>query len=369
MNLKRKNILLFMVALLTAAVLAACGGNNDSGDSSKDDEGSDSAASNEPVIEMDVNNWAPSTHPFAYNVLEPWSEIVEEKTEGRMKINLHHGGSLGAVTDVLQDLSGGLYDLSLISVNYHFDTKMFPYSIGNLPFAFPDAASASKVMTEFGEKFAMDIYDDVHYLGGVTSTDPYDLYSSKPIKSVEDVKGLKMRVSGKNETPLVEDWDAVPVSIPNADMYEGLQRGTIDTTFYPTSGAISYKLYEVAPYISEMGVILNPMVPAMSKTFYDQLPEDLQQLFDDELGPELVNLYTESYMKEVENAQNTLKEEVEGKGEFVTLPEDVLSEFKLSAEIVWDEWVSTANERGYPGEEMMEEFRKMIEAEGLELPY
>lgn len=318
---------------------------------------------------MNVSNFNPSTHHYAYNVLDPWKKLVEEKSEGRIKVNLYHGGTLGKSSSVVEDVGGGLADVGLAVATYYYDTEFFPYTIGNLPFAFPDSASASKVLTAFGEKYAMDAYEDVHYLGYATSTDAYDLFSTKPIKSVKDLKGLKMRVQGKGDTEVVKNWGAVPVSLPLEEFYEAMQKGTLDTGFYTPIGAVGNKYYEVGPYITQMGITVTPLIPIMNNDFYDKLPDDLKKLFDEEFGPRLGELFTESYTKELETAYEKLKSEVDGKGEFITLSPEEMKEFRGSAKSVWEDWVKDANDMGYPGEEMMAEFKKMLEAEGLELPF
>lgn len=354
---------------LIGFVLAGCSGSNSTG-STESDAGEKDSGSSEKVIEMNVSNFNPSTHHYAYNVYEPWKELVEEKSNGRIKVNLYHGGTLGKSSSVVEDVGGGLADVGLVVATYYYDTDFFPYTIGNLPFAFPDAASAAKVMTEFGEKYAMDAYEeDLQYLGEITTTDAYDLFATKPIKSVNDVKGLKMRVQGKGDTEVVKNWDAVPVSLPLEEFYEAMQKGTLDTGFYTPIGAVGNKYYEVGPYITKMGITVTPLIPVMNKDFYEKLPDDLKQLFDDELGPKLGQLFTESYTKELETAYEELQKQVDGKGELITLSPEEMNGFKKSAQSVWEDWVNDANDMGYPGDEMMEEFKRMLEAEGLELPF
>jgi TRAP-type transport system periplasmic protein len=363
--LKRKFLLLLSVVLAGILVLAGCGGSKTNNAS---DSGEKNGASKE-VIEMNVSNFNPSTHHYAYNVYEPWKKLVEEKSDGRIKVNLYHGGTLGKSSTVLEDVGGGLADVGLVVSTYYYDTKFFPYTIGNLPFAVPDSAKGAKVMTKFGEKYAKDAFEDVHYLGGVTTTDAYDLFATKPVKNIKDVKGLKMRVQGKGDTQVVENWGAVPVSLPLEEFYEALEKGTLDTGFYTPIGAVGNKYYEAGPYITKMGITVTPLIPVMNNDFYEKLPDDLKKMFDEEFGPRLSELFTESYTKEVDNAYKELEKQVKGKGEFITPSAGDLSGFKKSSKSVWDDWVKDADKMGYPGEEMMKEFKKLLKEEGVELPF
>lgn len=85
---------------------------------------SNESASDEEYV-MDINNWQPSTHHYAYNAWEPWKKMVEEKTNGRVKVNIYHGSALGKSSSVYQDIKGGLYDVSLLVTNYFYDTPFF----------------------------------------------------------------------------------------------------------------------------------------------------------------------------------------------------------------------------------------------------
>ena len=153
-----------------------------------------------------------------------------------------------------------------------------------------------------------------------TATDGYDLFSSKAINSVEDLKDLKMRVNGKSENTFVKSIGGVPVSLSTEDTYEGLQKGTIDTTFYTPIGAEGLKLFEPAPFITKLSVSVTPVVPIMNKDFYNDLPDDLKTLFDEELNPKLTEMFTESYETELKSSYEKLTTAVDSKGEMITLP-------------------------------------------------
>src|SRR5699024_6875778 len=126
---------LLFTLLLSIALISGC---SSSDDSTKQEE-----------YELNINNWNSSTHHYVTNVYEPWKELVESKTDGRVKVNIHHGSSIGAANSVYQDVSGGLYELSLLVSTYFDDTVFFPYTIGSLPFAFENPMDASEAMTEF----------------------------------------------------------------------------------------------------------------------------------------------------------------------------------------------------------------------------
>src|SRR5690625_7735416 len=87
--------------------------------------------------------------------------MVEEKTDGRVKVHVHQGSALGKSTSVYQDVRGGLYDLGVVVPNYIYDTKFFPYTIGNLPFALDGPDGAMTVLQEFVEKYAIPNLEEI----------------------------------------------------------------------------------------------------------------------------------------------------------------------------------------------------------------
>ncbi|OUM92073.1 TRAP transporter substrate-binding protein DctP [Parageobacillus thermoglucosidasius] len=367
MKFPKKYLVILHFVIVTALILTGCGGNGtkQSGNIQKTTANVENSTK---VIEMNVNNITSSTHPNTYNVFEPWAKLVEEKTNGRVKVNLYNNGVLGKSQSALQDVSGGVYDVGLALPTYFYDTPLFPFTIGNLPFAFPDAKTASKIIEKFGEKNVKDGLEDVIIMG-IAATDPYDLFSVKPIRKLEDVKGLKMRVQGKGDNEIIKAWGGVPVSIPLEDSYEALEKGTLDTQFYTPVGVRGSKAYEVAPYITKIGIYVTPVIPIMNRNFYNKLPDDLKKLFDEELNPKLADLLVESYTKEMEKAYDEIGKAIKGKGEIITLSPEELQKFKIPAKIQWDKWVEDANSKGYPGEQMMNDFKQMLKDEDITLPF
>ncbi|MFA8439362.1 TRAP transporter substrate-binding protein [Pueribacillus sp. YX66] len=359
---KRRSLGLMM--FLLSILLIACG-SNDKNESASSSEGKKDS---DEFYEININNWATSTHHYAYNVYEPWKELVEEKTDGRVKVNIYHGASLGKSSSVYQDVKGGLYEVSLLVTNYFYDTNFFPYTIGNLPFAFESSEAASKIMKEFGEKYANDDLKDIIVMDP-TATDAYDLFSTKPVKAVEDMKNMKIRASGKSETELAKSLGGVPVTLTTDDTYEGLQKKQVDTTFYTPIGSVGMKFFEPAPYITKLNVSVTPMIPVMNKDFYEKLPDDLKKLFDEELNPALSELFTKSYETELEKSYEQLEKELASRGEIITIPDKELQRFKQAGKVSWDEWIEDANKKGYPGQEMVDELFKMMEEEGLPTPF
>src|SRR5699024_8319307 len=126
-----------------------------------------------------VNSIFASVNYYVPDAVEPWAKLVEEKSEGRIKVNLHHGSVLGSPTSMWQDIQGGVYDVGIYAAPTYFtETELFPLSIGDLPLAFPDVASASNVMTKFAQKYGEEANEKA-ILMGIPTSDPTVLFSTK----------------------------------------------------------------------------------------------------------------------------------------------------------------------------------------------
>lgn len=369
--------ILFPVVTLVVLILivTACGGGGSTGiDEGSSEQTSTSPSTSEPaaaeVFEIDVNNVFAATHHQAVNVWIPWAEIVKEKTDGRIKINIHHGGVLGSVENQYDDLNGGVYDMVVGVPKYFFDTDLFKLSLIELPFAFNNVRDAANVITKYMEKQGEGVWGEHITPSKIGSaSDPFALFSKKEIRSVEDMKGLKIGIATDSWNAVFEKWGATPVFIPGPEQYEALDRGMIDATMYSPSGAVGLALYEPAPYIVKIGLNTTNLGPVIRTEVLEEMPEDVRNLFENELIPELSELFIKNYEQIESSSWEQLESEVKGRGEIINLAPDIEQQFRASGKIAWDEWVSTANKRGYDGEQLMEDFLQTYEELGLQPPF
>ncbi|WP_078427590.1 TRAP transporter substrate-binding protein [Alkalihalobacterium alkalinitrilicum] len=365
----KKVFLNFTVLMMTILFLAACGQVEDtSSNESTSDSTNDSNNSGE-TFELNYNVLAPPTHPYTTNVSEPWAEFVHNETDGRVTVHLFPSAALGTPDTGYDDVSGGVFDVGLLYASSDRNDILFPLSIGDLPFAIPNPDVAVNVMNKFYDQFMKDTFEDAVWLGA-SSTDTAQLYSTDPIETVEDIRNRKISNSLYSRNQLIQLWDAVPVSIANSELYESVERGLVDDIMYNTLGAIGFNLNEVAHYMTKLDLGVSSNGLFINSNAFNQLPEDLQELFIEKLGPKHQELMAELYMTEMENAITEFENRVKDKGGRVIIPDGTeLDQFREPAKKMWEDWVDEANKRGYPGDEMMEFFKQALEEEGLELSF
>ncbi|WP_077211644.1 TRAP transporter substrate-binding protein [Bacillus dakarensis] len=356
---RMKAFIFFLFVLL----LTACSSSEDE----TTENSSVNSKSSEKQIEIIMGTPHSTSHHAHKNVYTPWVDLVEEKTNGKAFVSYHPNGTLGKPANTMTDAGSGVYDVGIVALGYEFDSTLFPYTVLTLPFAFPDIDVAKKVIDKYVQGHQDDVnLDKVISLGGFTPTDPYIIQSTKPIKTVEDVKGMKIFVPGDTVAEIVKGWGATPVSLATEELYQSLERGVIDAAVNSAANSVSWKVHEVAPYIVDISISNNPVSMVMNKTLYDSLPDDVKKIFDNELIDFMPNAFFESYHKEIDRAMNEFKE---SGAEISKLSPEEYAKFMKPAKGVWDAWVEEANQKGYDGNQLMSDFIETLESEGVVIPF
>ncbi|WP_404328309.1 TRAP transporter substrate-binding protein [Mesobacillus maritimus] len=355
--MKMKKILGVLVLSITFLTLAACGGV----ESNTTDDGS-------KVYELNLNVSAAPTSPFNVNVAEPWAEYVEKETDGVVKVNVFPSAALGSLATSFDDVNAGVYEAGLVPPGLHVDTDLFPLTIADTPFLVNSPEVAQKVVTQFVDQFMKDSFVEGTFMG-VSSTDSYQIYSTNPIQSVEDLNNQKLSDSVAARLELFKQLGAVPVSLDNTALYESLERGVVDSVAYTAVGANGYKLSEVAPYMTKVDLAVSVLPFFINTNFLDSLPEEIKQQFVDDFGPKYADLMTELYTSSAEEGIKIYEEAVKDKGGAVYEPTaEEMEEFKAPVKKQMENWVNEANKRGYNGQEMMDYFVELLESAGVQVP-
>uniref|UniRef100_UPI001596F125 TRAP transporter substrate-binding protein n=1 Tax=Polaromonas sp. AET17H-212 TaxID=1977061 RepID=UPI001596F125 len=250
----------------------------------------------------------------------------------------------------------------------YYDTAYFKLLVGELPFALPGAAVGAKVMTEFVEKHGKDVFDKLGVKNmGMAVTDPYVLFSSKPIRKFDDMKGVRLRAAGKAWVPIAQAWGAVATPMQPEEAYTALERGTLGAMHYSLGSAVGWKYFEVAPYVTLINsptVVINMI---MNKVFFEKLPADLKTLFEEELNPALLTMMAETYERSVPDAMEKMSAyfKAKGKGEVITLAPEEKAKFIAPAKQAWEDWVKEANKRGLPGEALLADYKAIMKKNAI----
>ena len=241
-------------------------------------------------IEIIFSAYVPPAHTV-FETLNPYFKRIEELSAGKIKFKTYAGGVLMKAQESLRAVSAGTVPCALITTTYF--TSFIPKVnlIGDILLITEDASATCGSTTELLLSYP-DFFEDelkknnVYMLGGLYSTNPYPTISNKPIRTLADMKGKKIRTAGAAWVRLANALSVTSVSIPITEGFEGLQRGTIDGVWGAVEFLRSYNLWDVAKYVTDYptGCYCGTCALVFNRDFWDKLPRPVKQIILEDMA-------------------------------------------------------------------------------------
>jgi len=347
---KFKSYLSYILLSLLLLILVGC-----SQDTAKDN---DKAETNSEPIELTISHFVSPKHGQHTDVFEPFAEEVKSLTDGRVTVNIFPGAALGAATAHYDLATNGVADITYAIQGY--TPGKFPLSsVVELPFVARNAQEGTSILWNLYEKFPeiQDEYNQnkVLWLFGIDNDQI--LTSKKEIKSVEDLKGLKISTPSSASNEVVEAWGAIPVFMPMNEVYEAMQKGVIDGRLGPYSAVSNFKLNEVTKYITEANFYTTIFAVTMNKNSWNKLSEADQKTIDS-----LLDKYRQKAADIYDRDAEIGKKEAEGSGVKINvLSTEEEESFRKPLESIHKKWLSDMKKEGLPAQEIYDEAIKLSE--------
>ena len=337
---------LFMLMLtLVAVVMVACSGEStDTGGSTS--TGTDSGEGTNTQEEaksytFKLGHEAAETH-IKFEVAEKFAEELEKNSDGRMKVDIYPANQLGKETDMQQQVESGTLDFAILS---NGTMSSISESINGwfMPFLFDSLdEAAAATSSEPAQQMLKDLEAKNMVGYGVFFAGQRHVLSSKPLATLADFKGLKIRIPG---SPVFETYykevGAGPASMPLPEVYTSLSTGVIDAVDTDFNAAVSQKFYESANILTLTGHIVFPEVAIGSKSVLDGLSEEDRKIVEDTWASVI-----DWGVKESIASNDKLLEELKGLGVTVNELSNV-DEFKALSQAVYDQYSSNATIKAF----------------------
>jgi TRAP-type C4-dicarboxylate transport system substrate-binding protein len=232
-----------------------------------------------PKPEFTLRMVGNSRTSLPWKVTEWFAREAETRSNGRIKIELASSPELGMTGfERIQVLQQGLIDIG--DVLPTFVSGQLPVlEAQDLPGIYTDFAQMrtahmafQRVLQQYQEKLGGK------FLGSYSYEWNY-VFSAKPITAVADIKNKKVRTFSVAIDDFYTALGAVPVSLPFAEAYTALSRGTVDAVQTASGNALGIKLWEVAPYVLDVQAGAGPAALIVSQRTWNRLPADLQAMF------------------------------------------------------------------------------------------
>jgi len=211
------------------------------------------------------------------------AEELTKRTNGAVQVKMFHGGTLGGSTEMIDLVGEGAIDIGNFIASYVF-SRVPMQGFFAMPLVYPDIESVTE-LTRQGWEHSKKLQDDIKknnlYPFNFRGLAVVHLISKKPVRSLEDLKGLKVRSFGAIYPKLLKKLGAVPVNLQFHEVYEGLQRGNVDAAITSYGVAFAYKNYEVAKYLSDISFGADSLYCTyVNLDLYNSWPQNLKDLFN-----------------------------------------------------------------------------------------
>ncbi|WP_025270685.1 TRAP transporter substrate-binding protein [Hippea sp. KM1] len=216
---------------------------------------------------------------FHYKAALKFKQIVERESNGQIKVIIHHSGSVGNETDILQQLQMGALQMGVITAG-PIDKFVPAIKAIEFPFIFNSYKQADEILDGKIGRAILDEFPKANLVGYHFLENGFRNLTNSVIRvhSAKDLKGLKIRVM--NSQFHVKIWRALganPTPMP-WPIYTQLAQHVIDGQENPLAVIYQYKLYEVQKYLTLTRHVYSALVFVGSKKFYDSLPENYKKL-------------------------------------------------------------------------------------------
>jgi len=291
-------------------------------------------------------------HTMQAKVFEPWAKKITELTGGKVKVTFYPGGALAKAPDTYSIAEKGIADLGYYLHDY--TPGRFPLTtVFELPFMVPSAEKLSSAMWKTYEEIPAfkKEYDKVKLMALFGHPGGHFCTVKKPIKTIADFKGLKIRTVSPSVTKALKLYGAVPVSMPITETYTALERGVVDGTVVPWEGIAIFKLDDLIKYVSEASFYTVTMAVVMNKKKWESLPADVKKVIGENSGMSFSLACGKAY----DAAEGPMKKKCLKSGvEVVQLAPDVIEKLKSLTMPLRAEWVKDMNAKGFPAQKVLD---------------
>lgn len=320
-----------------------------------------SIASAKPT-KLTYTSQAALTHPGHLTLTQPWGDLMEERSGGNLEILWFSPGTLIPSPEIMKSVHKGVVGFTLTPLATY--TSMFPAAtVMDLPFLYQSsrtASLASALLFEQNEQVQENFKDwKVLAYGGSASNQLVSV--RKPIKTLEDLKGLKVATNSYSAVLSLTALGAIPVVVSTNDIYLTLQRGMADALLLPIPAIASTKVTEFAKYITICNFGSSSLGMVMSKKTFNTLPKNVQEEID-----KLSTMAMTARLGAITDANDAeykvwLKEN--HNVEFYILPENERERWREAVQPAYEDWFERSAKLGVENpEELLKQAQTILDS-------
>ena len=296
----------------------------------------------------------PPTHAQA-KAAESWAKEIEKRSAGNVKFSLFPGGTLTPADQCFDGVVKGISDICMSAFAYN--RGRFPVMEAlDLPLGYPNGRVATRVANDFYQIMKPKALENVKVLY-LHAHGPGLLHTKKPVKTLEEVKGMKIRSTGFS-AKVVEALGGVPVAMPQGETYEALSKGIVDGTIGPIEVLKGWKQAEVVKSTTDCFDVGYTTVffVVMNLKKWNALAPDVRKVLDD-ASREWIDVHGKAWDeadKEGRAFTKSLGNQV------IPLSAQESARWKKAVRPTIEEFVKNAEQKGVPGRKSVKEAEALI---------
>lgn len=284
--------------------------------------------------------------------LHEWAADIEKFTNGGWKIKLHYGGVLSPPKENWDGIRAGMFEAAGICCAYQ-PGKNPLHTVSELPFIAPtENRDIIQMMVELWKHPALKKelmkWNAVPLLPSALCQ--YHIMGNKPVRTVADLKGYRIRMGGEI-AKVLKEFGAVPTLVPAPEVYEAVSRGTIDGAGFPyTYGYGAFKTYEVSKYLTiPMSLGTMSCIYVANKDAWDALPAEWKKYHMEKWYYKSPEIWHQEFKKADDKWIPIFKKHLE----FIDFPNSEREKLVAKAKEVYEKWIKAREKEGLPGRDVL----------------
>ena len=317
------------------------------------------------TVVLKVHHFLPGTSNVHVNLIQAWCDKVSRESQDRLKCQIYPSMQLGGTPPQLFDqardaVADIVWTLPTYSAGRFTKSEVF-----ELPFFTRSGKGSSQAFWHYVQAHAQDEYKGVKPLWLHTNDgSSFHLGSAKGLRTLEELKGMKIRAATRLNARMLAALGATPVQMPLPSVPDALGKGVIDGAMVPWEGVPAAKLHEIAHSHVDVPAgapkFANSIFAfVMNQARYDGLPADLKAVIDANSGPVASAWAGEKGFDSVVAAHHKLA--TDRGNPVIALSEAELTRWVKATADVDDQWIKEVNAKGANGTALLDAARALIQ--------
>lgn len=315
-------------------------------------------------VVLKVHHFLPGTSNVHVRLIQVWCDKIAKESNDKLKCQIYPAMQLGGTPAQLFDQArDGVADIVWTIPTYSAG-RFVKSEVFELPFFTRSAKGSSQAYWQFVQKNALDEYKGVKPLWLHTNDgSSFHLTSAKGVRTLEDLKGLKIRAATRLNSRMLAALGATPVQMPLPAVPEAMSKGVIDGAMVPWEGVPAAKLQEIAKSHLDVPAgapkFANSIFAfVMNQARYDALPPELKKVIDANSGAETSAWAGGTGFDSVVAANHKLATD---RGNLIVVLDPAeLTRWEKATADVDNQWVKEVSAKGANGAALLEEARALI---------